>query len=264
MADSELLGAAAVGDLRIVKKLLSDDPALITEKDDQGRSALLLAALNGHTPILQWLLAEGGAQISDADELGETALLIAVRTKRFDLAGWLLTKGGSSLSETNLEEANVWDYLGRQIELSYTAEARAGYLSTSQVIPIAVILRRVVNTRVKMLKLLKLIVTFADPSPEFASSLQPHVLRSITEGRKLREKHHAVIVKHCPLPAVLTNIVNGYAEPIDGGDVSAWTGLGVAVKTVKGGWFSRMLSNLFSCSGSGSASIGQAGLIYRN
>ena len=50
--------------MQVVKWLLTEGGASITETDAIGDSALLRASHGGHLPVVQWLLAKGGASIT--------------------------------------------------------------------------------------------------------------------------------------------------------------------------------------------------------
>jgi len=73
---SELLEAAARGDVARVRALVQMNAASINSRDTSGRTALLLAVLHRHESVVRALL-EGGADpnISDAD--GRTPLAVA-------------------------------------------------------------------------------------------------------------------------------------------------------------------------------------------
>jgi RNA polymerase sigma factor (sigma-70 family) len=72
----EILKAARFGDAARVKKLLEQDPRLITARDPLGNTALILAANSGHDEIAELLLAAGvRPDIYEAASIGRTALV---------------------------------------------------------------------------------------------------------------------------------------------------------------------------------------------
>jgi hypothetical protein len=174
------------------------------------------------------------------------------------------------VTESSQDDVTVWNYVELHIRQNSSADITVGGHAAwsdintgpgvmrgnevSALIPGFSSLQKGSGARIALFSLLRIMLRLSDGPPEFVRSLQPKYRQIATEGRQLREKHRALIVQHCPLPSVLTNIVHGYAEPITGRDVSAWTRI-VDSRDVKvskkGSWFSRM----FSCSGSASTDV---------
>ncbi len=70
--------------------MLSEGGATITEKNNNGDTALIIAACKGHLETVQWLLTEGGATITEKNKDGDTALLLATSHGHLDVVRWLL------------------------------------------------------------------------------------------------------------------------------------------------------------------------------
>jgi ankyrin repeat protein len=94
-----------------VQWLLSAGWASITQRDQQGHSALLYAALEGHLELVQWLLSAGGASNTERDNIGGSALLLTASHGHVAAAQWLLSAGGASIHETNTAGETVWSVL---------------------------------------------------------------------------------------------------------------------------------------------------------
>jgi ankyrin repeat protein len=54
------LEAAEAGDLHTIQLMLAENPAGITEVDEDGGTALLLASAFGQLETVMWSLSEGG------------------------------------------------------------------------------------------------------------------------------------------------------------------------------------------------------------
>jgi ankyrin repeat protein len=181
------------GHLALVQWLLSAGGASITERDQIDRTALHWGAFWGHLGLVQWLLSAGGATIMECDHRGNSALLIATSRGRITTAQWLLEQGGASIKETNTAGETVWSMLKLE-----DADADADALAS----------------------LLKVMVMLADAPPDFVAKLSPAHAELATRGFQFRAQLHsylkqqrALVVAHCPLPAVLQPIVFGLAAP---------------------------------------------------
>jgi WD40 repeat protein/serine/threonine protein kinase len=96
-----LLDAVRQGHLESVQWCLKKGGANITEKDNDGATALIWAAWKGHLPVVKWLLKEGGANIAEKYNNGSTALLFAASGGYLEVVQWLLKEGGASIFEKN-------------------------------------------------------------------------------------------------------------------------------------------------------------------
>jgi len=86
---SRIHEAAKNGDLAKVTALLNSNPALVFDRDVDGRTPLHLAAKEGHEDIVEMLLAHG-AEVNAGDASGDTALSYAAAGGHLDVAQVLL------------------------------------------------------------------------------------------------------------------------------------------------------------------------------
>ncbi len=87
--------AAAAGDAATVRELLANEPDLIAQTDERGRTLLQVAAASGHVEVCE-ALAGAGAELNVADEDGETPLHSAIRRNRLAVASFLLEHGADT------------------------------------------------------------------------------------------------------------------------------------------------------------------------
>lgn len=124
-----LHGAAALGLVRILKRLLADG-APVDQRDTTGRTALSWAVEDGRSVAVDILLANG-ADPASADETGATALHDAVRRGDPGLLEQLLRTGadpdaGRELAKTPLMDAVAARHLPLvEVLLRYGADPRA-------------------------------------------------------------------------------------------------------------------------------------------
>jgi ankyrin repeat protein len=90
---SGLLYYARIGDLAKMKRLLAEGRADITERDDEGRTALSWAAAGDHLATVRWLLNEGGSKITERDGGGRTALAWTLFHGHDSMMKFLVTEG---------------------------------------------------------------------------------------------------------------------------------------------------------------------------
>jgi ankyrin repeat protein/L-ascorbate metabolism protein UlaG (beta-lactamase superfamily) len=89
---SEIHKAAEEGNLVEVKRLLSETPNRLDEKDERGSTPLLIATLNGKKEVVEYLVAQG-ADIKAVNMRGNTALHLAAYGGSPDLVEYFLAKG---------------------------------------------------------------------------------------------------------------------------------------------------------------------------
>jgi ankyrin repeat protein len=87
--------AASEGDIGALRRLLSDEPGLVTQTDARGRTPLNLAALHGHVEVCA-ALTDAGADLNLADKEGETPLHSAIRRNHPAVASFLLDHGADT------------------------------------------------------------------------------------------------------------------------------------------------------------------------
>lgn len=90
---TELMQAAASGDMDWVKSLLTQEPQL-AGADQAGFTPLSYASRNGKLDVMA-LLLEKGANVEQPDEAGLTVLAYALDENRLNVAEWLISKGAS-------------------------------------------------------------------------------------------------------------------------------------------------------------------------
>jgi len=90
---ANLLKAAALGDLEMVKSVLEADPKIVNSGDWDLRTALHLASSEGHLIVVKYLYSKGAA-INAMDRFGGTPLSDAIRAKHGQVAQFLRTYGG--------------------------------------------------------------------------------------------------------------------------------------------------------------------------
>ncbi|HUV29656.1 MAG TPA: ankyrin repeat domain-containing protein [Acidobacteriota bacterium] len=72
-SDVDIFTAAEQGDFEVVKKLVQENPQLVTATDDQGYSPLHKAAYNNHLNVVEYLISQG-ADVNSASGSGSTPL----------------------------------------------------------------------------------------------------------------------------------------------------------------------------------------------
>ena len=103
-----LCDAAYEGELPGVKRLLESGEAVITERDENGWTAVHCAASNDHVHVVQYLLEEGGASITEHSPAGTTALICAAQHCNLNTATYLLRHKGANITETDRQDRTVW------------------------------------------------------------------------------------------------------------------------------------------------------------
>jgi hypothetical protein len=190
---AELLDAAGGGDLATVKRLVADGANVSESCPITGLTALIMAARWGHIAVVQYLV-EHGACISDEMYDGTTALLAAASMLYHDdvnvvCTQYLLEAGANIREEMNSACQDVW-WLLKPRQASYAV----------------------------LTSLLKVMVMLMDAPPFFTAKLSPGHVKLVERGMEYRkqlpsylEQQHALVVAHCPLPAVLHPLVAAYA-----------------------------------------------------
>jgi hypothetical protein len=208
----EFLGAARLGNLPRVQRMLADGNARITDTDSMRRTALLLAAAGSDSlTTLIWLLEEGGAFITDRDRDGYSALLLAALHGRLATCHWLLEHGGADITDRTISGEDVWDFFELHKVTVFLYDAA------------------------DMAALLRVMVLKGAPSAAVAALLHPEHAQVVEEGARLRAALPAYLAQrrtlldaHCPLIAPLRDLVRGYdPEPTTTEELWA-TGLGAA------------------------------------
>jgi hypothetical protein len=161
-------------------------------------NALMFGAHLGYLAMVQWLLLEGGARIGETGPGGMTALMWAGHGGHLKIVEWLLEDGGSSMAETSAGGGTVWSFLdlrGVNMDLNRSAE---------------------------LTSLIKVMVMLADAPKLFIAKLAPVHSDLVAHGRRIRAQlkealpaylvqQRASVFAHCPIPAVLQSVVQGYS-----------------------------------------------------
>ncbi len=91
-ADEDIHTAIQKGETAKVKSLLSGNPKLLNQKDQNGRTPLHNAALAGHLPVVQLLLQQN-AGVDSVTPFGSSPLHYAVLSGKTQIASLLVDKG---------------------------------------------------------------------------------------------------------------------------------------------------------------------------
>lgn len=104
----EIHTAAQTGDLKIVKKMISDYSELIDSRNDSLYTPLIIAAANGHFKIVKFLVSEG-ADINLGDRENTSALQNATLAGHEKIVKYLLSQGADiNHVDTNGMNALQW------------------------------------------------------------------------------------------------------------------------------------------------------------
>lgn len=111
----DIIKAVKVGDLDLVKQILTEDPTLLESQDADGSRPLHYACWKGHTEIVQYLLDQGAditAQNTGNTHWGGTPLHVTAHANNRAAAVLLLQKGAdihtiSANGRTPLQETGL-------------------------------------------------------------------------------------------------------------------------------------------------------------
>jgi hypothetical protein len=201
-------------------KYLIEHGAMITERDDEGKTALLHAAHNGNLEIIKYLLSmEGGASITETDDGGNTTLLLSADDicQPMDVQ-WLLEFGGAKITDINNEGDSVWtvekeDSLQVMLMDAYAKDDDGEYVSTDgEYFP--------TGFTVALTAMLRVMVLHGGPPESLAAELAPPFQRIVQNGTRLRARlpdylaqRRVLLDAHCPLLPPLQDLVHGYEVP---------------------------------------------------
>jgi hypothetical protein len=107
--ENKLQSAIRAGNLQEVQTLVRGGES-IAAPGSHLTSALCYAALLGEISIIKWLLEESGANVSETDYFGHTALLVAAKGGLFGTVQCLL-EHGSNIADATSEGYTIWDLL---------------------------------------------------------------------------------------------------------------------------------------------------------
>jgi ankyrin repeat protein len=92
---AEIHEAAENGDLETVKRLISQNPALLEAPDREGKTPLHYAAAKGHLNVVEFLVSKG-ANVNARNSSGATPLYLAKGFGRKEVVEFLTKHGGSA------------------------------------------------------------------------------------------------------------------------------------------------------------------------
>jgi ankyrin repeat protein len=123
---STVYAAAESGDEHVVRCLLNECGADVSQPNTCGSTALHVAASKGHEHVVRCLVKECGADIDQANNNGVTPLTVAVADKHTKIAVWLTRHGADSqVSHPHGgTAANMSKILGAPAEQTAYLEAR--------------------------------------------------------------------------------------------------------------------------------------------
>ena len=109
-----IIKAAKKGDAQTVRRLLNEDPSLVTARDKDGSTPLHCTAWNGHEDVAAILL-DAGAEVNDHNQNGHwgtTPLHAAAHGNQKQVAALLIARGADLQARnlngrTPLEETTV-------------------------------------------------------------------------------------------------------------------------------------------------------------
>jgi hypothetical protein len=174
----------------MVRCLVEELGADVTQADVKGVTPLFIAAQQGHLTVVQYLSTVRGIDINKAVHEGCTPLLISAHCGHLIVVKYLLLEV-ARLVEADRQGRTLWSFLDLQ-------DADHSELTA----------------------LLQAMVLFGDTPHAFIAKLAPQHAEICTRGRELRTKlpayskqQNASVSAHCPLPAVLWPMVAAYAAP---------------------------------------------------
>lgn len=92
---AEIHDAAENGDLETVKKLISENPAMLEAPDREGKTPLHYAAAKGHLNVVEFLVSKG-ANVNARNSSGATPLYLAKGFGRKDVVEFLTKHGATA------------------------------------------------------------------------------------------------------------------------------------------------------------------------
>ena len=90
--EMDIFDAAAAGETELVRRLLDDDPSLVTAYSSDGWTALHLAAFFGRTEVVELLIDRGAGIDMLSTNMGNTALQAATANGQIDVVRTLLDR----------------------------------------------------------------------------------------------------------------------------------------------------------------------------
>jgi hypothetical protein len=176
---------------------------------------LLLAAFCGKIHVMEWLLANG-ASLLDTEVVngvaGMNALLLSIVGGHLSAAEYLCCKWGASPATSRTSVGGtVWTELQ-----PHCLPTSVQVCEPNEVEPTWRVVATAPNPEV--VSLLKVLVMYEDPPSLLLAQYVPHYAELCARGSIMRtqlpsylEQQRAVLAAHCPMVAVVQDIVRGYA-----------------------------------------------------
>jgi hypothetical protein len=179
----------------------------LAEQTPNHKSAFLLAAHFGRFRAMQYLLEEQGASMTENDDYGQTVS---------DILATVYKKASATKLPSLLKAKVMLDDAPPSIIAELSPQHAKLY-------------RREARSAAEVSSLLKVMVMLEDAPADSTAKLSPQHAELCKRGQQLRaqlpsylEQQRAVVVSHCPLPAVLRSLVTRVRRDHPGGHVGGW------------------------------------------
>ena len=96
-----LMGAAAHGDINVLKFLINEQKMSANFSSLDGKTPLMLACINGHLDAVRFLVEFGHAKVDEKNNGGTTALMFACINGHLDAVRFLVEFGHAKVDEKN-------------------------------------------------------------------------------------------------------------------------------------------------------------------
>ena len=102
-----LMGAAAHGDINVLKFLINEQKMSANFSSLDGKTPLMLACINGHLDAVRFLVEFGHAKVDEKNNGGTTALMFACRIGRVDIVKFLVKEAHANLELQDKRECTA-------------------------------------------------------------------------------------------------------------------------------------------------------------
>ena len=107
--DLDVLWSSRIGDIDTLRLILSNDPAKILSRDENGNTVLHMASANGHLNLLELIMSydESSSLVNSQNSQGNTPLHWAVLNKKTDVVSALIKYGAKLCVENEFNETPI-------------------------------------------------------------------------------------------------------------------------------------------------------------